>query len=78
MEKEFDIMTDCTHNCHTCGGSCSTEKTKDSFFDKLDKIADVYDEVGEEEMMRILTETVAAWEAEIAADEAAEKESVAK
>lgn len=73
MEKEFDIMNDCTHNCSTCGGSCGTEKTKDSFFDKLDKIADVYEEVGEDEMMRILTETVAAWEAEIAADEAAEK-----
>ena len=73
MDKDFDYMNDCTHNCHTCGGSCSTEKTKDSFFDKLDKIADVYEEVGEDEMMRILTETVAAWEEEIAADEAAEK-----
>ncbi len=70
MEKNFDFMTDCTHNCHTCGSNCNTEKTKDSFFDTLDKIADAYGDIGEDEMLRLLNETVAEWEKEMAEEEA--------
>ena len=75
MTNNFDYMNDCTHNCHTCGANCGTEKKKDSFFDTLDKIADAYGEIGEDEMLRILNETVEQWEKEMAEDEA--KEAIA-
>ncbi len=64
MDEKF--TQECTHNCHTCGSACGNgEKTEPSFFDKLEAVSEAYDQLDEEEVLRILNETVAQWEKEL-------------
>ncbi len=55
---------ECTHNCSTCGSACSTEKKGKSFFDKLEMVSDAYNQLDEEEVLKILNDTIAEWEKE--------------
>ncbi|BAK47500.1 MAG: hypothetical protein ACOX8G_03505 [Eubacterium sp.] len=54
----------CTHNCGTCGSGCGSEQNGPSFFDKMESISETLDEVGEENILRILNETIEEWQAE--------------
>ena len=56
---------DCTGNCHTCHSSCAPDDKprKPSFFDRMEHISGVLDDVGDDEILRILHETVDEWEA---------------
>ncbi len=58
------LNMECTHNCHTCGSACNTEKKGDSFFDKLEMVSDAYSQLDEDEVLKILNEAVAEWEKE--------------
>lgn len=55
---------ECTHNCSTCGSACGTEKKGKSFFDKLEMVSDAYSQLDEEEVLKILNDTIAEWEKE--------------
>ncbi len=73
-ENDIKIPTvdleNCTHDCRTCGSSCATSEgpRKPSFFDQMEKISEAMDEVGEDEILKILNEAVSEWEAEDAAN----------
>lgn len=54
----------CTHDCGTCAASCNVEKKGPSFFDRLEMISDAYNSLDEDEVLRILNETIAEWERE--------------
>ena len=54
----------CTHDCSTCGSACATEKRGPSFFDRMDMISSALEEVGEDNIIAILNETLEEWEAE--------------
>ena len=58
------MMNGCTGNCHTCASACDTEKKGPSFFDKLETFSEYFSEVGEENLIKILNDTVAEWEKE--------------
>ena len=60
------LKNECTHNCHTCGSSCSTDANQESFFDKIESISNQLDE---DEVLRILGDTVSQWEKELKDDE---------
>lgn len=63
------LMNQCTHNCHTCGSACgSTDKKQESFFDKLENISEAYNQLDEEEVLKILGDTVSQWEKELDED----------
>ena len=55
----------CTHNCNTCSAACDTRKHGPSFFDRLEMVSDAYSQLDEDEVIRILNETVAEWEKEM-------------
>ena len=74
--KDMNIPTvdleNCTHDCRTCGSACSTSEgpRKPSFFDQMERISEAMDEVGEDEILKMLNDAVSEWEAEDAAAEA--------
>ena len=52
----------CTHNCSSCApGTCDTEKKGINFFGTLGSINDKTNEMGDEELMKLLEDTVAGW-----------------
>ena len=71
-EPRIDEM--CTHDCASCAAACDVEKRGPSFFDRLEMISDAYNSLDEEEVLRILNETIAQWEKE-EEEEAAAAES---
>lgn len=58
-------IDDCTHNCHTCSAGCSTDgERKPSFFDRLESASEHFEEMGEENFIKMLNDAVAALEEE--------------
>lgn len=58
-------MGGCTGNCHTCGGSaCDDAERKPSFFDTLENLSEHFSNIGEDNLIQILNDTVAEWEKE--------------
>ncbi len=74
QEKYTMNMENCTQDCSTCISKCNIDlgEAGPSFFDRLESISESFDEVGEENIINMLNEAVAALEAEEAAEEAAE------
>ena len=62
MEEKMPMG--CTGNCHSCSTSCEGEEKKPSFFDKLETLSEHFSEVGEDQLIQILNDTVAEWEKE--------------
>lgn len=60
-----NMMGGCTGSCHTCGSNagCDGEK-KESFFDKMERVSEAFDDVGEDEVIRMLDEITEALEKE--------------
>ena len=63
-ENYMNPEEQCTHDCSTCGSACTTEKRGPSFFDRMDTISSALEEVGEENIIAILNETLEEWESE--------------
>lgn len=63
------MMSGCTGNCQTCGSACDSGERGPSFFDKLETFSEYFSEVGEENLIKILNDTVAEWEKEDAENE---------
>ena len=60
-------MDECTHNCHTCSAGCGdadTVERKPSFFDRLEAASEHFEKMGDENVIRMLNEAVAALEKE--------------
>ena len=62
------LKNECTHNCHICGSACSTDAKQEGFFDKIESISNQLDE---DEVLKILGDTVSQWEKEMQEDEEA-------
>lgn len=64
MDEKF--TGGCTGNCHTCGSgsSCDTGERKPSFFDTLENLSEHFSNIGEDNLIQILNDTVAEWEKE--------------
>ena len=53
----------CTHNCSSCApGTCDTDNKSINFFGTLGNISDKIDEVGDDEIMKMLEDAVAEWD----------------
>lgn len=64
----------CGGGCSSCSSSCDTEKSSMSFFDRLDNISEHLQEVGEENILKILNETIEEWEKEDAEEDSKKSE----
>lgn len=69
--KEASVPEDCVQDCNACGVSCDSRKRGKSFFDKMEHISEVLEDVGEDNIIRMLNEAVDQWEAEDAEEEKA-------
>ncbi|MCD8151728.1 MAG: hypothetical protein LUD71_01355 [Clostridiales bacterium] len=62
-------LTNCTHDCSTCGASCAPDgERKPSFFDRMEAASEHFEAMGEENFINMLNEAVAALEKEDAED----------
>ncbi len=62
MSAKASAAGGCTHNCSSCApGSCDTDKKGINFFGTLGSINDKTNEMGDEEFMKLLEDTVAEW-----------------
>lgn len=68
MNEKF--TNECTHNCHTCGSACNSETGKEGFFDKIEKISNQLDE---DEVLKVLNDTVSEWSKELDEDDSETK-----
>lgn len=58
------MMNGCTGNCRTCASACGDEERGPGFFEKLEAFSEYFSEVGEENLIKILNDTVTEWEKE--------------
>lgn len=67
---------ECTHNCHTCSAGCGDAGTerKPSFFDRLEAASEHFEKIGDENIINMLNEAVAALEKEDTEEETKEAE----
>ena len=57
-----DAAGGCTHNCSSCApGTCDTDKKGINFFGTLGNISEKTTELGDDEVMKMLSEAVAEW-----------------
>ena len=62
MTDNSNASSGCTHNCSSCApGSCDSEKKGINFFGTLGSISDKTTEMGDEEIMKLLKDTVEKW-----------------
>lgn len=62
---------ECTHNCYTCSSGCGDAdvERKPSFFDRLEAASEHFEKMGDEAVINMLNEAVAALEEEDAKEE---------
>ncbi len=62
-----NLADNCTHNCSTCAAACAVDENgepRKSIFQRMEQVADAMSEIGEENILKILNEQIAEWEAE--------------
>ncbi len=77
-EKKVNMdMMNCTQDCSTCPSACDVDLSDSgpSFFERLEKMSEHFDSIGDENFINMLNEAVANLEAEDAAESAAEGEA---
>lgn len=57
-----DAAGGCTHNCSSCApGTCDTDKKGINFFGTLGNISEKTTELGDDEIMKMLSDAVSEW-----------------
>ncbi len=57
-----DAAGGCTHNCSSCApGTCDTENKGINFFGTLGNISEKTNELGDDEIMKMLSDAVEEW-----------------